>query len=69
MAALLAKVQAALRLSIADLDRQRAKLEGALVALGGGTGTKPKPRGRKMTPAQRRAVSVRMKAYWRKRRG
>jgi len=57
------------------LDRQISALQNALAAVGGGTGrrTKPaKPKARrarrKLTAAQKTAISKRMKAYWAKRK-
>lgn len=53
----------------ARLDRQIAALEGALGGLDGRArrGAAPRRR-RKMSAAARKAIGVRMKAYWAKRR-
>jgi hypothetical protein len=58
------------------IARQRvAALEGALAALGGvdaagvrATGTGKRPRRRKMSAAQKKVVSERMRKYWAKRK-
>jgi hypothetical protein len=52
-----------------QLDRQISAIEGALGALGGGSQGGGARRGRRtMSPAARRAVGRRMKAYWAKRK-
>ena len=53
----------------AHLDRQISAIEAALGALGGGLPRANGGRSRKgMSPAARRAIGKRMKAYWAKRR-
>ena len=52
-----------------NLDRQISAIEAALGALGGAPPRAEKARSRKrMSPAARRAIGKRMKAYWAKRR-
>jgi len=57
------------------IDREIMAVRAALEALGGksrgtpASATRAKARRRRMSPAARRAVSQRMKAYWAKRRG
>jgi len=52
-----------------QLDRQISAIEGALGALGRGSQGGGARRGRRtMSPAARRAVGRRMKAYWAKRK-
>ena len=55
------------------IERQIDALTSAISALGGAAGRAAKAAGRKgrrkMNAAQKKAVSVRMKAYWAKRRG
>jgi hypothetical protein len=64
----------ALHVDRARIERQIEAVTSALSALGGGAGRAAKTAGagrggkRKMSAAQKRAVSVRMKAYWAKRR-
>jgi hypothetical protein len=59
----------------ARIDRQITAVTTALSGLGyaagraAGTAVKAARRTRKMSAAQKKAVSVRMKAYWAKRRG
>lgn len=51
------------------LDRQISAIETALGALGGAPQAAGAPRGRRrMSPAARRAIGKRMKAYWAKRK-
>ena len=56
----------------ARIERQIDALTGAISALGGKAGRAVKAAGRKgrrkMNAAQKKAVSLRMKAYWAKRR-
>ena len=65
-----AKLGASLRL--ADLEREEAAIFRAFPGLRRGRtevlGTPPAKRRRQMSPAARRAVSQRMKAYWAKRK-
>ena len=62
----------ALHADRARLDKQIDAVTSALSALGGGAVRAVKSAGRrgrrKMTAAQKKAVSMRMKAYWAKRR-
>jgi len=62
------------------IERQAAALQDALRAVNGASVSRPstdsrvatrrtKQRSRRMSPAARKAVSARMKAYWAKRRG
>ena len=55
------------------IEKQISAVTSALSALGGAAGRAAKSAGRrgrrKMNAAQKKAVSVRMKAYWAKRRG
>jgi hypothetical protein len=55
------------------IEKQIGAVTSALSALGGAAGRAAKSAGRrgrrKMSAAQKKAVSVRMKAYWAKRRG
>ena len=51
-----------------QLDRQISAIEGALGALGGGSQGGARRGRRTMSPAARRAVGRRMKAYWAKRK-
>ena len=57
----------------ARIERQIDAVTNAISALGGAAGRVAKAAGRrgkrKMNAAQKKAVSVRMKAYWAKRRG
>ena len=57
----------------ARIERQIDALTSAISALGGAAGRAGKAVGRKgrrkMNAAQKKAVSLRMKAYWAKRRG
>ena len=67
------KALKALHADRAKIDKQIHALTSAISALGGAAGrlakaTKRQGR-RKMNAAQKKAVSVRMKAYWAKRRG
>ena len=73
-------VRSSLNRALKSLHADRARIEkqidavtGALSALGGGAGRGIKAAGRagrrKMNAAQKKAVSVRMRAYWAKRRG
>jgi anti-sigma factor RsiW len=63
----------ALHADRARIDKQIDAVTGALTALGGGAARAVKTVGRrgrrKMSAAQKKAVSVRMRAYWAKRRG
>jgi hypothetical protein len=64
----------ALHADRARIQKQIDAVTGAISALGGAAvrvgGKAPGRRGRpKMSAAQKKAVSVRMKAYWAKRRG
>jgi len=63
----------ALHADRARIEKQIDAVSGAISALGGAAGRLAKTaRGkgrRKMNAAQKKAVSVRMKAYWAKRRG
>ena len=63
----------ALHADRARIEKQIDAVTSALTALGGAVGRAAKSarrRGRrKMNAAQKKAVSVRMKAYWAKRRG
>jgi len=58
-----------------QIDRKIVALQGALRAVNGmptagrRAGVSPKRAHRRMSPAARRALSKRMKAYWAKRRG
>jgi len=62
----------ALHADRARIEKQIDAVSSALSALGGTAGRVAKTAGRrgrrKMSAAQKRAVSVRMKAYWAKRR-
>ena len=62
----------ALHADRARIERQIDAVSSAISALGGAAGRVAKAAGRrgkrKMNAAQKRAVSVRMKAYWAKRR-
>lgn len=72
-----------LREALRKLEAEKARIErqitGLKQALKAGLGTPgdaaardaggPERRGRRMSPAARKAVSARMKAYWAKRRG
>jgi hypothetical protein len=68
----LSKALKALHADRARIERQIDAVTSAISALGGAAGRVAKTgarRGRrKMNPAQKKAVSVRMKAYWAKRR-
>ena len=63
----------ALHADRARVQKQIDAVTSALTALGGAAGRAVKGAGRrgrrKMNAAQKKAVSVRMKAYWAKRRG
>lgn len=63
----------ALHADRARIEKQIDAVTSALTALGGAAGRVAKTAGRrgrrKMSAAQKKAVSVRMKAYWAKRRG
>jgi len=63
----------ALHADRARIEKQIDAVTSALTALGGAVGRAAKSAGRrgrrKMNAAQKKAVSVRMKAYWAKRRG
>jgi hypothetical protein len=67
------KALKALHADRARIERQIDAVTGAISALGGAAGRVAKAgarRGRrKMNAAQKKAVSLRMKAYWAKRRG
>jgi hypothetical protein len=66
---LIQKLTSDLRTALKQIDRQRAAIVLGLEALApGSTPAANTARARKMTAAQRQAVSKRMKAYWRKRR-
>ena len=58
-----------------EIDRKIIAVQGALRAVNGtpmaglSAGGSPKRAQRRMSPATRRALSKRMKAYWAKRRG
>jgi hypothetical protein len=69
----LSKALKALHADRARIDRQIDAIASAISALGGAAGRLSKAAKRqgrrKMNAAQKRAVSVRMKAYWAKRRG
>jgi hypothetical protein len=52
----------------AQLDRQITAIETALGVLGGSQQRNGTRGGRRMSPAARRAIGRRMKAYWAKRR-
>jgi len=63
----------ALQAEKARIDRRIAAIEAALDGAGqltppAGDGARGKPVRRRMSPAARRVVSARMKAYWKKRR-
>ena len=67
------KALKALHADRAHIERQIDAITSAISALGGAAGRLAKTGGarrgrRKMNPAQKKAVSVRMKAYWAKRR-
>lgn len=68
----LTKALKALHADRARIERQIDAVTSAISALGGAAGRLAKTRARrgrrKMNPAQKKAVSVRMKAYWAKRR-
>jgi hypothetical protein len=60
-----------LRKALHQLETERAQLDrqiSLIQAVLGGQNTAPKARRRRMSPAARRAVGRRMKAYWAKRR-
>ena len=63
----------ALHADRARIEKQIDAVTSALTALGGAAGRVAKTAGRrgrrKMSAAQKKAVSVRMRAYWAKRRG
>jgi hypothetical protein len=69
----LSRALKALHADRARIERQIDAVTSALSALGGAASRAVKSAGRrgrrKMSAAQKKAVSVRMKAYWAKRRG
>jgi len=80
---MLANLRGTLRQALGKLEAEKARIErqitGLKQALKAGIGSGGDPavrhagatgrRGRRMSPAARKAVSARMKAYWAKRKG
>ena len=72
----MADLAGTLRRALLELESERNRIDGQIAAIqsvlgggGGRRGRRPGSTGRRpMSPAARRAVSQRMKAYWAKRR-